>query len=122
MNRRWWLVGLTMTQMLMAVSTVGADLGYVTFDEFLKGSSLILIARSVEAAAESSGSGRARLEVVRVLRGRYAEPSIKLEWSGKEDEQRILEVDREYVLFLRKAGDRYVAAEYGMSYWLLTYT
>jgi hypothetical protein len=101
---------------------VRADLGYVTFDEFLASSSLILVAHAVEAKVGATGTGRARLNVVRALRGRYAEPSITLEWSGEEDDQSIREVGRDYVLFLRKAGDRYVAAEFGMSYWLLTYT
>jgi hypothetical protein len=120
-NRASWLVGLVSALLLGTATPARADLGNVTFEQFLTSSSLILVAHSVEAKLGATRSGRARLSVVRALRGRYAEPSITLEWSG-EDDQPIPEVGRDYVLFLRKAGDRYVAAEFGMSYWLLTHT
>jgi len=120
-HRGRWLVTLVSALLLLTAGPVRADLGYVTFEQFLTSSSLILVARSVETKVSGARSGRARLSVVQALRGRYTEPSITLEWSG-EDDQPIREVGRDYVLFLRKAGDRYVAAEFGMSYWLLTHT
>jgi len=98
-----------------------AKLDNVAFDDLLKESSLIVVARSTESVLNEVGGGHSVLKVVRVVRGQYPGSTISIAWPGREDDQGILNVGREYVLFLRKDGDTYVDAIHGRSYWLITY-
>ncbi len=102
-----------------AESRALAKLDVVPFDELLKRASLIVTARSTEAAMDGFGRGHAVLAIDRVIRGHYSGDTIRLEWQGREDDNAVREVGRGYLLFLRGGAARYDAAIHGVSYWLL---
>jgi hypothetical protein len=116
------LIAATIVASNLFAPVARAKLDLVAFDDLLKDSTLIILAHSMEAALDDSGRGHAVLKVARVVRGAYPNPTIRLVWAGHEDDQAILEVGRDYVLFLRKDTDGFAPAIHGVSYWLVSYT
>jgi len=122
MIRRTLVATAVVVMGLLGSSLCFAKLDFVTFDDLLKESSLIVVAHSTEARLEAGGGGHALLKIGRVVRGSSTSPTIRIEWPGREDDQAIRQVDRDYLLFLRKDGNRYAPAIHGVSYWSLSYT
>jgi len=116
MPRPGLVATMVTTASILAVNICLAKLGLVKFDELLKESSLIVLARSTESVLDQTGSGHALLNVEKVVRGRYSDATIRIAWRGGEDFG-IYEVGRAYLLFLRKDRGEYSAAVRGVSIW-----
>jgi hypothetical protein len=113
----------TLLSLLLTISQdTSASLAPTTFEDLVRDSSLIVIARSQESRVVDFAAGRAKLKTDRVLRGRWPGPFITLEWTEEVHDQRIRRVGEAYLLFLRAEGNRYVGTHYGRSYWPMDYT
>jgi len=90
------------------------------FNALLRSSDLIVFARPIERVApkEPSGRGYAVMKVIKVLRGEYSEPAVRIEFENELHEQTIDLFNNSYILFLRrKENQGLTGAHYGSSYW-----
>ena len=109
------LSGLMMT--IFLVPGTHADLVRCSWHELLTESTLIVRGMAQKLALESDGAGVAELRVNEVYRGQYRAPTLQIRWSSEVHDQEIDRLGSEYLLFLRREGSQYVAAQYGRSYW-----
>jgi len=94
-----------------------------TLSDLLRESNLIIEGRVIRASLDEGGKeGEAVLRIQHVYVGDYRRETISIRWSGAEHDQRISDIGESRLLFLKKVSEgSYTGAQYGRSYWPITY-
>jgi len=94
----------------------GAKLSSSKFEDMVKESDLIIIAKPVDIYLRQYSGGYANLKIEKVVKGEYKKSEVKITWSSEVHDSKVKEFGR-YILFLRKEGEKYVSTHYGRGIW-----